>query len=206
MQHNLWIIFTTLGLYAAIIVSPGPNFALVSRLSMSGALPSALGATLGLSLAATLYAVLSMTGLAILITRVDWLATAVQAVGGAYLIYLGLNSWFASPSRDEAVKSTGGTFWSGLHMGTLVEMTNPKGIAFFLGLYAMAIPADAGIPLKLAVLAGGFILEMLWYGFVAVVMSTPPVQAAYKKSGGWIDRLTGTLLIGFGIKMLAERI
>lgn len=206
MQDNTWIVLTTLGLYAGIIISPGPNFALVSRLSISGALPSAFGATLGLSLAATFYAVLSMTGLAVLIVRVDWLATAIQVLGGAYLVYLGVSNWFASSSRGDSSKLSGGTFSSGLRMGTLVELTNPKGIAFFLGLYAVSIPPDAAISVKLTVLAGGFILEMLWYSFVTMLMSSPPAQTVYRTSGAWIDRFVGTLLIGFGIKLLSERL
>ncbi|EIM31263.1 MULTISPECIES: LysE family translocator [Microvirga] len=206
MQDNVWTTLTTLSIYAGVIISPGPNFALVSRLAMSGALPSALGATLGLSLAATFYAVLSMTGLAVLIVRVDWVASAIQIVGGAYLVYLGISNWSSSAACDDSVPPSSRTFWSGLRVGTLVELTNPKGIVFFLGLYAVAISADADTSVKLIVLLGGFVLEMVWYGFVAMLMSSPPAQAAYRKSRAWIDRFAGTLLIGFGIKMLSERL
>lgn len=206
MQDSIWIILTTLGLYTLVIISPGPNFALISRLAISGALPSALGATLGLSLAATFYAVLSMTGLAVLIIRVDWFATVIQIVGGLYLVYLGLSSWLTSSSRDDTPPLSTSTSWSGFRLGTLVELTNPKGITFFLGLYAAAIPVDADMSVKLIVLLGGFMLEMVWYGSVAMLMSSPPAQTAYRKSGAWIDRITGALLIGFGIKMLTARL
>ncbi|MCO5966574.1 LysE family translocator [Sinorhizobium meliloti] len=206
MQDSIWTILTTLGLYAIVIISPGPNFALVSRLAISGALPSALGATLGLSLAATFYAVLSMTGLAVLIVRVDWFATAIHIVGGLYLVYLGLSGWLVSSSGENTPPPPTCTSWSGFRLGTLVELTNPKGITFFLGLYAVTIPVDADMSVKLIVLLGGFMLEMVWYGSVAMLMSSPPAQAAYTKSGAWIDRIAGMLLIGFGIKMLTDRL
>lgn len=206
MQDNTWIILKTLCLYAGVIISPGPNFALVSRLAISGAASSAWGAILGLSLAATLYAALSMTGLAVLIVRAEWLGSVVQIVGGGYLIYLGLCNWSSSQAREERSPRSSGTLWSGLRVGALVELTNPKGITFFLGLYAAVIPADANPSVKLFILFGGFVLEMVWYGLVAILLSSAPSQAAYRKSGAWIERFAGTLLIAFGLKMLSERL
>jgi len=83
MNQDLSIVVATLSVYAAVVVSPGPNFALISRLAIAGARPAAVGATIGLALAATLYAILTMTGLALVLQRVGWLATAVQIAGGA---------------------------------------------------------------------------------------------------------------------------
>ena len=53
-QRGIFAILTTLGLYAAVVVSPGPNFALISRLAASDARPAAIGATFRLAFAATL--------------------------------------------------------------------------------------------------------------------------------------------------------
>ena len=36
MSRELIVILTALGLYGAVLISPGPNFALVSRLAISG--------------------------------------------------------------------------------------------------------------------------------------------------------------------------
>jgi threonine/homoserine/homoserine lactone efflux protein len=99
MRPELITIATALGLYAAVVVSPGPNFALVSRLAVSGARPAAAGAILGLAFAAALYAILTMTGLGLLLTRVGWLASAIQIAGGCYLVYLGIMAWLRIPTE-----------------------------------------------------------------------------------------------------------
>ena len=70
-ESGIITIITTLGLYAVAVVSPGPSFALVSRLAVSGSRPAAIGATFGLALAAGFYAVLTITGLALLLTRIS---------------------------------------------------------------------------------------------------------------------------------------
>lgn len=207
MSPDLVTITTVALLYAAIVVSPGPNFALISRLAISGASRTASGATLGLATAATLYAVLSMTGLSLVLLQIGWLAGAVQIAGGLFLVYLGVSSWLRSkPSGPGAVvPSPHDTFARGLRLGLLVNLSNPKAIMFFVGLYAVAIPADTGVGAKIAILMVGFALEILWYGLVIVMLSTGPARAAYNRFGIWIERALGTLLIVFGIRLAFQR-
>lgn len=206
MIPELLTIVTALGLYAAVVVSPGPNFALISRLSISGARPAAIGATFGLAIAATLYAVLTMTGLALVLTRIGWLASLIQIAGGSYLVYLGVVAWLSSqPSATVQDRVVPVGTWRGLRMGLIVNLSNPKGIAFFIGLYAVAVPPDTALWAKLAILAGGFALEILWYGFVIVLLSSRPARDAYKRFGLWIERAIGTVLAAFGLRLIAEK-
>lgn len=208
MGTDLTVIFTTLALYAAVVISPGPNFALISRLAVSGARSSALGATLGLAIAATFYAVLSMTGLALVLTRVSWLAGMIQIAGGCYLVYLGLMAWISSGSQTTLSQQGGASdsLSRGLRIGMLVNLSNPKGIAFFIGLYAVAVPPETAIWAKLTVLTGGFALEILWYSFVTALLSGQTARRAYERFGRWIERSIGTLLAAFGLRLISERL
>jgi len=207
MSNDLITIATVAVLYAAVVVSPGPNFALISRLAISGAARAAHGATLGLALAATLYAVLSMTGLAMVLSRIGWLTESVQVAGGLFLIYLGFQSWLrpnASKPRS-LVLSSDDTFARGLRLGVLINLSNPKAIAFFVSLYAVAIPADTGLCTKTAILLIGFGLEILWYGIVVAILSTGPTRALYNRFGVWFERTLGTVLVLFGIQLIVVR-
>lgn len=208
MSTELVTILTTLGLYAAVVISPGPNFALISRLAVSGARPAATGAIFGLASAATLYALLSMTGLALVLTRIGWLAHAVQIAGGCYLIYLGVMAWLSSgPQAIDAQQSPGANgVWRGFRTGLLVNLSNPKGIAFFIGLYAVAVHPDTAVWAKGVILLGGFMLEVIWYGLVVVLLSSRPAKRAYQRFGQWIERSIGTLLAAFGLRLVTERL
>ncbi|WP_234624814.1 LysE family translocator [Agrobacterium vitis] len=204
----LLTVLTTLGLYAAVVISPGPNFALISRLAVSGNRSTAVGATFGLAFAATIYAILSMSGLALVLTKISWLTSLVQIAGGCYLVYLGLMAWL--PDRSTVAsqaqpKETKG-FGRGFGVGMLVNLSNPKGIAFFIGLYAVAIPPETALWAKLLILFGGFTLEIVWYGLVVLLFSSRRAQMLYQQFGRWIERVLGALLAAFGLRLIAEKI
>jgi len=207
MNQELSVVVATLSVYAAVVVSPGPNFALISRLAIAGARPAAVGATIGLALAATFYAILTMTGLALVLQRVSWLATAVQIAGGAYLVYLGITAWRSGNTAHAVTASTQQIgVWRGLRMGVVVNLSNPKGIAFFLGLYAVMIPPGTSSWAQAMVLAGGFSIEVVWYGLVTLLMSSAPARAMYRRIGQWIERVIGVVLVGIGCRLIAEKI
>lgn len=206
MILDLAAIMTTLGLYVVAVASPGPNFALISRLALAGSRRSALGATLGLGFAATLYAVLTMAGLALLLTRIGWLATAVQIGGGCYLIYLGTKSWLSSSELADQDRRSHRGLLHGAKTGFIVNLANPKVITFFASLYAVTVPLDASVWTKAIILVGGFALELIWYGLVIFVLSTKPAQTVFLRFSRYIQRALGTMLALFGIRLIAERI
>lgn len=130
------------------VASLGPNFALISRLTLAGSRRSALGATLGLGLAATRYAVLTMAGLAVLLTRIGWLAAAVQIGGGCFLIYLGIKTWLSSNvPADQDLRPRRGLL-DGVRTGFIVNLANSKVITFLASLYAVTIPLNASLGTK----------------------------------------------------------
>lgn len=200
-------IATVAMLYSAVVVSPGPNFALICRLAISGATRTAHGATWGLAAAATFYAILSMTGLTLVLSQVGWLASLVQIAGGVFLIYLGLQSWLRPRKEAGTYVSmpTHDAFSRGFRIGLLVNLSNPKAIAFFVSLYAVAIPTGTALGAKSIILLVGFALEILWYGFVIMILSTGPARCIYHRFGHWIERALGTLLILFGIRLMTDR-
>jgi threonine/homoserine/homoserine lactone efflux protein len=147
-----------------------------------------------------------MAGLTVLFKEIGWLASSVQIVGGCYLVYLGLNAWLASGNTAAAHNLIGARdSWYGLRTGFLLGLSNPKTIAFFVGLYAAVIPPDTAAWAKAIIIAGGFLIETIWYGSIATLLSTPAARAIYACLGSWIERLIGTLLVGFGLRLIYDR-
>ena len=206
MHANLTAIVTTLALYLAVTISPGPNFAVVSRLAVSRSRRAAYGASIGIGLASIIYAILTMAGLGVLLREIGWLARAIQICGGCYLIYLGVTAWIGAgsmPISDGSIAVRSG--WYGLRTGFVVDLSNPKSIAFFMGLYAVAVPPETALWAKATIIAGGFIVETLWYGMVAAMLSTGAAVAVYGRFGKWIERTIGILLASFGARMIYDR-
>ena len=208
---DLGVVAFTIAIYAAIVVSPGPSFALVSRLALRGEMRRCRGAIAGIATAATFYAVLAMLGLAAVLNELGWLARTVQVIGGLYLVYLGLRAWFpghedvARPLLRSTICVNHADFRSGLRLGILINLSNPKGIAFFVGLYAAAVPPDATLSTRLAVLLGGLVLELGWYNVVARTLSIEKLRLAYQAWSKWIERCLGAVLVFFGLRMILNR-
>src|SRR5689334_2648501 len=96
MNPYVIIVGATL-IWLAAVVSPGPNFLVVSRLALARSRRLAIGATFGIALGSLIYAALTMFGLSALILRFAWLGDTLRIVGGAYLVWLGIQVWRAGP-------------------------------------------------------------------------------------------------------------
>lgn len=201
---DLTIVVATLTVYLVVAISPGPNFALVSRLAMGSGRQAALAGSVGVAVAATSYAILTMAGLGVVLQQVGWLARGVQIAGGLYLTYLGLSAWFRHAPESGAAPGDGSSA-KGLRAGLLVAFSNPKSIAFFVSLYAAAVPADTALWAKATIIAGGFAIELLWYGLVAVLLSSERSQRVYRLFATGIERAVGSLLAIFGLRMVLDR-
>lgn len=205
------VIAFVMAIYLAAVVSPGPNFAVVSRLAVQGKHAAAGGVVAGVAVTSTLYAVLAMTGLAVVLGQIGWLARGIQIAGGVYLVYLGVMAWRTSGGQaaDQNPEASLGLrqrdVLSGFRLGSVVSLSNPKTIAFFTCLYAAAVPFDATLATKASILAGGFSIEVLWYSLVLFCLSTDRVRSIYHRWLTWIERSIGTILAYFGIRLIFDR-
>lgn len=194
-------------IWFAAIVSPGPNFLVISRLALSRSRRLAIGATFGIATASIIYAALTMFGLSALVLSFSWLGDTLRVLGGAYLVWLGIQAW-RSGTRKLPSEVTGACAGRGLmhgfRIGFLTEITNPKAIAFYLGLFAAAVPAATPLWAKLTVLCAGGAMEVAWYTVVAFALSSDPMRVRYQQTRRLVDRVLGTLLIAVGLKVVFD--
>src|SRR5262252_10189322 len=130
MELNTWLIY----LLAAIglSLSPGPNGLLALTHGALHGRRKALYTIFGGALGFVTLIALSMFGIgALLKASLVWL-TVMKWVGGAYLIWLGIQVWRAPPiGLDAAAVAEPRAGWSMFRQGLLSALTNPKGILFF---------------------------------------------------------------------------
>jgi len=206
--------------YVMIVISPGPNFVLVSRYSLRGCIRGAVGLTLGFALGATINACLTMFGVGAVVVAVPALGLLVSILGGGFLSYLGIVVILGAvrercPGRVAEGTAGDGSpreidftlladrFPSGVRKGVIVNLLNPKGIVFFIGLYA-PLMAKSEMPTKLAVLVTGFSIEIIWYLVVILVLSQPRCRDAYERAGPAVDLALGAVLTLVGVRTMIE--
>src|ERR1700752_2814724 len=130
MNVNTWLIY----LLAAVgpSLSPGPNGLLALTHGALHGRRKAMYTIFGGALGFVAVIALSMFGIgALLKASLLWL-TVMKWVGGAYLVWLGIQVWRAPPiGLDAAAPAEPRAGWSLFRQGLLSALTNPKGILFF---------------------------------------------------------------------------
>lgn len=199
-------ILGVLAIWLLAVVSPGPAFLVLSQLAAGRSRAAALGASLGIAVGATIFAALTMWGLVVVVTQIAWIGTVLRIAGAVYLVYLGLTLFHhASEASAEPPKAREGDALAGFRIGLLTALTNPKAIAFFLSLFAVALPPHLPAASKLALLAAGFVIELGWYVLVACALSTGWLRARYARARATIDRTLGSGLVLIGVKLGTEK-
>jgi threonine efflux protein len=189
-------------LWTAAVLSPGPAFAAITHRAITAGRGTAVWTVAGITLGALVYGAVTLFGLAVILSEYRVLADAARWAGAIYLVWLGVSAWWESTVSPQAL-ATGGepaqqAFWSGL----AVELTNPKGIAFFVSVFAVSLPPDASLATRATTLASGIVIEFAIYLGLALLLAGAGSRVHLPNARPVISRIFGIIFIGFGIALV----
>ncbi len=199
-----------LGISALVIIIPGPDTAMVTKNALLHGRPAALGTAFGVVTGLSVWTLASALGVASLVRTSATAFTVLKLVGAVYLIWLGAQTLLAARhvrADAEAAESPPRRILGaavGFRQGVLSDLANPKIAAFFMSFVPQFI--GRGDPLLPFLGLGSMfvVMTLLWllaYALVAVraanALRRPRVKAA-------LDRLTGVVLIGLGLRLATE--
>jgi RhtB (resistance to homoserine/threonine) family protein len=199
-----------LGVAALLIVVPGPDMALVTKNAVIHGRQAALGTALGVNAGLALWTVASAFGVASLVRTSATAFTALKLVGAAYLIWLGVQALRSARHRWGELESAAGErkvlgAHAGFRQGLLSNLGNPKIAAFFTSLLPQFIGSGRSVLLPFLLLGGVFVVMTLaWLLAYALVAARAPAVLRRPRVKAWLDRLTGAVLIGLGIRLATE--
>lgn len=183
------------------VISPGPDFAMVSRNSLLLSRRAGVLTACGIGAGVVIHVSYTLVGVGVLIQQSLWLFTVLKAIGAAYLIYLGVGmlrhagAAAAAPSPADTAATSD---FAALKIGFLTNVLNPKTTIFIVSLFMQVVNPQT--PLSVQIGYGLFIAvaHILWFGAVALLFSAPGVNARLLRLRKGIDRAFGGLLIAFG--------
>lgn len=183
---------------------PGPgNLALLTS-TAKGGVRGGLAAACGVILADQILMWLAVGGVAALLRASPLLFGGIQWLGAGYLVWLGLRMLFARADSAPVVNITAGHY---LRQAMAITLLNPKAIIFYMAFFPLFVdPAQhRGLP-TFAFMAGTIASLTLIYCLLAISLAR--FLAAYISARPSIprrlERLAGTLLIGFGIRLISS--
>lgn len=186
------------------VMSPGPDFAMVSRNSLIYSRKIGIYSAVGLALGILVHVTYSLVGIGLIISKSIVLFSTIKLLGAGYLIYIGYKSLKSKPhnlKNEQLSEQKDMDKFAAIKMGFLTNALNPKATLFFLSLFTQVI--DPKTPFIVQLLYGieMSIMTFAWFALLASVLSHHMIKAKFAAMHHKIEKVFGIILIALGIKI-----
>jgi threonine/homoserine/homoserine lactone efflux protein len=219
MDAKLWAF---VAFSVVLTITPGIDMALVARSALSRGRNAAFMTTLGIVTGLPVHAFLSAVGLSVILSQSALAFETVKLLGAGYLVYLGVRTIISAGKSSgkhdtEAVsqastlqvrtrEETMSIYRRSYIEGLLNNLLNPKVALFYLTFLPQFMSAGDPVIARSLLMglihaAEGIIWLMLYAYFLSrlsQLMSRPSVRRN-------IERVTGLLLVGLGVRLVWEK-
>ena len=199
------------GVVVAIALLPGPDTAVVTKNALIHGRDAALGSAIGVNVGLSVWTLATALGVAAILRSSATVYDALKLIGALYLVWLGARTLWDSrnlragaPEETDTARKLDGR--GGFVQGVISNLANPKVGIFFTSLLPQFVSTHHSALVQMLILGGIFItFNVFWmcsYALAAVrlshVLSRRRVKAV-------IDRVSGVVLVGVGIRLAIER-
>ena len=176
------------------------NLAIITSTGKGG-ITGGLAATLGVIVADQILMWLAVAGVAALLTANPALFGLVQYAGALYLAWIGIRMMRAKPGDAPVLDMKPHHFF---RQAMLITLLNPKAIVFYMAFFPLFV--DPRRHQGLATFgAMALTIAVLTFLYCVIVISITRFAAdrmrASPRVGVWLNRVAGTMLVGFGVKL-----
>lgn len=214
---------------AMMIISPGPDFALVVRNSLVFGRQTAVLSSVGIAIANLCHVTINLLGIGLIISQSIVLFTVLKVLGACYLLFIGFKSLRAkaesklvleSPSlpaqedrpenrlKNEKIDidtTTNLSLSKSFMSGFLTSLLNPKACLFFLSFFSVILSAATPFFIQLGYGVWLSFMALVWFCLVSIFFTNPKLSEKLKQCKHWIERFTGGVLMIFGFKLLTSK-
>lgn len=196
--------------YGILVVgasSPGPAVAMLIGLSLSQGRNAALMTCLGIATGSATINVITLLGVGLILSQAAWAMTILKLIGAAYLAWLAVGAFrkAAQPPEIKAMNQQAAAAFRLFARGYLLQVTNPKAIAFWLAIAAVGATNGAPLSIVVAFISGAWIISFTCHAAWAVVLSAAPIRAAYTRMRRWIEAALGMFFAFAAVKLALTR-
>lgn len=186
-----------------VSATPGMCMTLSMTMGMTIGVKRALWMMAGELVGVGLVAVSAVIGVAAVMLNYPQIFTVFKYVGGAYLLYLGVQMWLSrgkmaiSEDLDSGPTATRREL---AMQGFITAVANPKGWAFFIALLPPFLNPETPVAPQLAVLIA-MILTLEFICLLLYASGGRTLRKFLEKSGNVriLNRIAGSLMMGVGV-------
>ena len=190
------------GVTTLIMVTPGPDMAIVTRNTMVGGRQGGLRTSLGVLAGNLVHITYCVVGIGILISQSVVAFSILRYAGAAYLVYLGMTSLVradAAPGQPDQGHEARQRGW--FLQGFVNNVLNPKGTLFYLGIFTMVITPDTGVAVTALLILLMMAISASFWLFFVLTLDHPVIRNYLDRSRHVVNRLFGVLLVSLGLRV-----
>lgn len=178
------------------VMSPGPDFAVVSRYSVRYGVALGCVIAVGVGIGILVHIGYSLLGVALVIHRTPWLYQMLLVAASGYFVWLGWQA-MRSPAVVQTIDSAGAEELSAgkaFVLGFVTNALNPKATLFFLALFTTLIAPQTPTFIKAGYGLYMALATMTWFSLLALMLGNIYVRGILLAKGYWFDRIMGAFL------------
>tara|TARA_B100000686_G_scaffold252635_1_gene263386 strand:+ start:1004 stop:1621 length:618 start_codon:yes stop_codon:yes gene_type:complete len=195
-------------LHLFAVVSPGPDFVLITRQSIRYDRNVAIWSSLGVGVGILFHSFIAITGVVVLVTSNTFLLTSIKIAGAIYLTYLGIisiinSNKIKSLTGDVSVKREN---LNGFLAGLITNVTNVKAILFFITVFSVVVDQNTD---RLTLTLYGLYMSIstfIWFAFVSVVFTNDKFTRKFSYYLPIFEKVIGAVLIAIAAQILISQV
>lgn len=180
------------------VISPGADFALVSRNSYLYGRKQGIYTAYGIACAVWIHISYSILGLSFLKHYIPNLLHIIQYIGALYLMYIGYKTFTQQQISDHATHTLLRPRQAFIQ-GFLGNSLNPKTTLFVMSIFAQLLRGNHGL---MHLIGYGMFISashLLWFLLISLFCSTPVIRNKILRKQVSINRVIGTVLATLGL-------
>jgi len=192
-------IISVLTITILAVISPGADFAMITRNSYLYGRKAGLLAAIGISLGVLVHVAYTILGVSFIFSHSEYLFSILKVVGAIYLIYIGFKTFTTTPNVNiDMTAKKEVTLLNSLGNGFLTNAFNPKTMLFVISTYTQIVDEKTSTLMKITY--GGFmsLSHWVWFSLVAIFFSNEVLRSVMLKKQVMLNRTIGCVLMGLG--------
>ena len=187
-------------------IAPGPGTLAILRATARGGVRGGMGAVLGTLAGDALYMLAAVFGVAAVLAANPRLFAALQWLGIGYLSWMGVRLVRESFAHASPVGAPQPTNAQHARQAFAVCLTNPKVILFFMAFFPQFMAPDASRPTLMAMMLHVTGISFLYQTTLVLTGNAVARRLArFPFARALASRLAGVALVGFGLRLAANR-
>jgi len=203
---NEFLMLTLIHLLA--VMSPGPDFAVIVRQSVSFDRKTALITSLGIGAGIAVHMAYTLLGLGFIITQSEIGFLIAQIVGICYLSFLAFKLLTSQPqtasSSEIPLDSDPRHHQKAFLLGVMTNLLNPKATLFFLAIFTTVVSLTTPLVVQGIYAVWIIFTTIVWFSLVSVFFSQKKIRAKFVSHGYIFERIMGVVLLLFAGKIVWE--